>query len=173
MIIKALKTATARISQKYFLLMIADMEHPIKRERAYCYELYHQLRLVLNDSEMVLTGEPDKKGHPSYSGSEKKPNPDLIFHKPGSNRHNSSVVEVECTPTLAHLKKDLLTLSQMREKGYQELILLLFAVKNVPWQQLASAAMATGVNLSDINVLLHKTPDQEATVECAPPENAA
>ena len=171
-IVDALRTATGHISSKYFLLRVAGMEYPIKRERAYCYELYHQLRLALAGTELVLTGEPDKKRHPAFEG-ERKPNPDFILHTPGSHRHNGSAVEVECTPTLSHLTKDLGTLKQMRSKGYQELVLLLFAVNRVPWLDLARAAEATGINLSDIAVLLHTAADQQATVEHAPPKYAA
>ena len=171
-IVNALGIATSRINARYFLLCVAGLEHPIKRERVYCYELYHQLRLILGDNELVLTGEPDKRSNPAFE-NERQPNPDLILHMPGSHRSNSSVVEVECRPSLLHLRKDLRTLKQMRNKGYQELVLLLFAVNAVPWPDLAQAAKDTGVNLSDIVVLLHKAANQQATIENAPSEYAA
>jgi len=166
-IVEALRAATANISDNYFLLPIAGMEYPLKRERVYCYELYHQLRLVLAQSDLVLTGEPDKKRHPAFDG-ERHPNPDLILHVPGSHKHNSSVVEVECEPKLHHLKKDLGNLKQMQTKGYGELVLLLFAIESVPWARLGRAAELNGFALSNIIVLLHKHAGAESTVETCP-----
>ena len=170
-IVDALRVATASVSGSYFLLPVAGMEHPIKRERAYCYELYHQLRIALAESNLVLTGEPDKKRNPAFDG-ERHPNPDLILHRPGSHRHNASVVEVECDPTLRHLKKDLGNLKQMRAKGYGELVLLLFAVDTVPWQVIARAAAFNDFALSNITVLLHRRAGHAATIE-HPPGGAA
>ena len=166
-IVDALRVATANISSNYFLLPIAGMEHPIKRERAYCYELYHQLRIALAQTNLVLTGEPDKKRHPAFD-RERHPNPDLILHLPGSHRHNASVVEVECDPTLRHLKKDLGNLKQMRTKGYGELVLLLFAVDTVPWSTLLRAASFNEFALANVTVLLHSQAGHGATVELNP-----
>lgn len=165
-IINDLIAATANIGGNYFLLPVAGMEHPIKRERVYCYELYHQLRIALADRELVLTGEPDKKRHPAFDG-ERHPNPDLILHMPGSHAQNASVVEVECAPTLRHLNKDFGNLKQMQTKGYSELVLLLFAIEAVPWPLLIQAAELNEIPISSITVLLHRQAGQEATVERA------
>jgi hypothetical protein len=42
--LEALAQATQAIEASYFLLPIAGRDRPIKRERVYCYELFHQLR---------------------------------------------------------------------------------------------------------------------------------
>jgi hypothetical protein len=40
-----LQDATAAIGDEYFLLPIEGAD-PVNRERVYCYELYHQMRLL-------------------------------------------------------------------------------------------------------------------------------
>ena len=57
--------ATSRIGRVYFALPVCGMPTPIKRERVYCYELYHQLRCLPLDT--TVTAEPDKRGHPSFA----------------------------------------------------------------------------------------------------------
>ncbi|MHB8790176.1 MAG: hypothetical protein ACYDBT_09875 [Desulfobulbaceae bacterium] len=130
----------------------------------YCYELYHQLRIALNDTRLTLTAEPDKRGHPDFF-SGKRPNPDFIFHTPGCNEDNYAVVEVECRLELKHLTKDLKTLKLMKSKGYQLLVLLLFAVCEVPWQSLKLAASEAEINLNEIVVFLHQAAGSAATHE--------
>ena len=89
-IVEALVQATQAIGAPYFLLPVAGRDRPIKRERVYCYELFHQLRLALHDSQLTLTGEPDKRGHPDFPPI----NPDFILHTPGCHERNTAVVEV-------------------------------------------------------------------------------
>lgn len=61
---RILKDATAGIGQGYFHLNV-DGGNPIYRERVYCYELYHQMRLRWPaDTEYCLNGEIDKAAHP-------------------------------------------------------------------------------------------------------------
>jgi hypothetical protein len=166
-ILHALKTATSRISTNYFLLPVAGKDRPIKRERVYCYELYHQLRIALNGSDLTLTAEPDKRGNPDFLDG-KKPNPDFIFHTPGRHEDNTVVVEVECRLDKKHLIKDLMNLKLMKEKGYRVLVLLLFAVPRVPWPSLKSAASEAEINLNEFVVILHQEAGREATHEQAP-----
>lgn len=163
-VLHALKTATRQISTNYFLLPVAGKESPIKRERVYCYELYHQLRIALNGSGLVLTAEPDKRGNPDFL-SGKQPNPDFIFHTPGCHEDNTAVVEVECRLGQKHLTKDLKTLKLMKGKGYRVLVLLLFAATKVPWQRLKLAASEAEINLNEIVVFLHQASGTEATHE--------
>jgi hypothetical protein len=57
-----LRQATAAISNDYFLLPIRGAD-PVYRERVYCYELYHQMRLRWpQGSPCRLNGEVDKSG---------------------------------------------------------------------------------------------------------------
>ena len=164
LILQALKPASRHIGTNYFLLPVAGKVNPTKRERVYCYELYHQLRIALNGTSLTLTGEPDKRGNPDFS-SGKQPNPDFILHTPGHHQDNTAVIEVECSPSKKHLIKDLKTLKLMKDKGYQVLILLLFASNEVPWQRLKLAASEAEINLDEIVVFLHQAADTAATQE--------
>lgn len=163
-ILNALERATLAIGGPYFLLPIAGRDLPIKRERVYCYELYHQLRAALRDVPLTLTGEPDKRGHPDFPPI----NPDFILHTPGHHEDNSAVIEVECRLELEHLIKDLRNLKTMQGRGYQTLILLLFANARVPWPRLLQASVEANIDLQDIIVLLHRASGQAATREFLP-----
>src|SRR5690606_2241703 len=165
----ALEQATQAIGAPYFLLPIAGRDHPIKRERVYCYELFHQLRLALRDSQLTLTGEPDKRGHPDFPPI----NPDFILHTPGDHERNTAAVEVECRVDLEHLIKDLRNLKTMRDRGYNTIVLLIFANASVPWPKLALAANEAGISIGEIDVFLHRAAGQAATREFAPDATAA
>lgn len=161
LMLDALKQATAAIGSSYFLLPITGRDRPIKRERVYCYELFHQLRIALGDSKLTLTGEPDKRGRPDFPPI----NPDFILHTPGTHKDNSAVVEVECRVGLKHLVKDLRNLKTMRDRGYGTLVLLLFATQRVPWSKLEQASAQADIGIGEITVLLHRSAGQAATRE--------
>jgi hypothetical protein len=165
-ILRALIEASRQIGDKYFLLTVAYKDRPIKRERVYCYELYHQLRVALHGIPLTLTGEPDKRGHTDFTN--KQPNPDFILHTPGHHADNMAVIEVECRLNRAHLTKDLKTLKLMKGKGYRVLVLLLFAAPTVPWRHLESAAAEAEMELGDVVVLLHRAAGEAATREYPP-----
>ena len=120
--IELLVEATTRIPENYFQLPVAGKEEPIYRERVYCYELYHQLRMLLEAAEHLscytLSGEIDKKGHPVIRAC----SPDFVFHLPGDRNANIAVVEVKpANGAIEGIKKDLETLSYFvsEEIGYQ------------------------------------------------------
>jgi hypothetical protein len=56
----------------------------------------------------------------------------------------------------------------MKDKGYRVLILLLFAVSQVPWDKLIRAADEAGICLGEIVVLVHRNAGEQATRECQP-----
>ena len=93
--IEHLCVAAAGIPQHYFQLPVSGREGPIYRERVYCYELCHQLRMLLDeDAELkgyVLGGEIDKVGHAVI----RRCAPDFVFHKPGGMENNLVIVEVK------------------------------------------------------------------------------
>jgi len=159
--------ASSQIAPHYFALPVADLPEPLLRERVYCYELYHQLRLILpEDGRVVLTGEVDKARNPSFR--ERRCIPDLIFHEPGNHNQNQTVVEVECRVDRIPLRKDFRTFALFRQKGYRELILLLFGIGETPWDLLYEAAAAAGIALETVTVVLHSAPGQAATVQRMP-----
>ena len=109
---RLLMTATARIPELYFQLPIADQDDPIYRERVYCDELYHQMRILLDADAScggyALSGEIDKQGHPIIRPC----SPDLVFHVPGDMESNIAVVEVKpANGSIKGIRKDLETLS--------------------------------------------------------------
>lgn len=92
-----LEQATASIPEEYFQLPIDGREDPIYRERVYCYELYHQLRLLWPpQSGYSLSGEVDKSGHPLIRGNGlDRSKPDFLVHVPGDMAGNYAVIEVK------------------------------------------------------------------------------
>lgn len=79
------------------LLPVPGQANPIHRERVYCYELYHQLRVVTGDTfGYSLGGQVDKAVHPILSKADLgKTKPDLLVHKSGGMDDNLIVMEVK------------------------------------------------------------------------------
>ena len=105
--LKLLTLATERIPAHYFWLPVADTEEVFYRERVYCYELYHQLRKLLDEDEHLrsysLAGEVDKKRHRIILPYV----PDFVLHKPGA-MENLVVMEVKPIHVSAEeLQKDI------------------------------------------------------------------
>jgi hypothetical protein len=125
--LKCLKKAGTRIDQHYFQLIVAGKEEPIFRERVYCYELYHQLRILLGDVfPYKLDGELDKVGHPIIRPKK----PDFIVHVPGTMERNLLVIEVKSIKVkddLKELRDDLETLQYfLNEANYFRTIMLVY-----------------------------------------------
>jgi hypothetical protein len=77
---RILSEASAAVHQNYFRLPVKGTS-PAYRERVYCYELYHQMRLrwpypCAPDFPYWLNGEIDKRGNPKF----KKGVPDFLVH---------------------------------------------------------------------------------------------
>jgi hypothetical protein len=115
-----LKQATAQIPSQYMLFPVAGEANPIYRERVYCYELYHQLRIATGDDfPYSLGGEVDKARHPILTelGLDKT-KPDLLVHQPGDMTGNLVVLEVKpVTAKTEHIMKDLLNLTSFVVRG--------------------------------------------------------
>jgi len=91
-----LDTACEQISKDYFYFPVYSEKGTIYRERVYCYELYHQLRLALRRGfKYVLSGEVDKRMHPVLSKEgEDHVIPDFLVHVPATMK-NLLVMEVK------------------------------------------------------------------------------
>lgn len=120
--------AADRIPWEYFQLPVFGKEDPIYRERVYCYELYHQLRILLEEDAAldgyVLSGEIDKQGHPVIRPCA----PDFVFHNPGAMQ-NLVIVEVKpINAAIEGVLKDRETLEYFLspEIGYQAGIELIY-----------------------------------------------
>ncbi|MCC3359422.1 hypothetical protein [Bacillus sp. REN16] len=69
----------------------------IVRERVFCYELYHQMRMIQDKYELTnisLSAEIDKRGHNGFKRRDQK-NPDFVFHQYGTFKRNEIVIEVK------------------------------------------------------------------------------
>ncbi|MGA7806063.1 hypothetical protein [Bradyrhizobium sp.] len=118
---EVLAVATAHIQPEYFYLPVHGGA-PVYRERVYCYELYHQMRLRWPDGcPFKLNGEVDKAGHPILSQlGANYAKPDLLVHGPGDMGMNHAIVEVKSVEArFQGIRKDLKTLSLFRSTvGY-------------------------------------------------------
>ena len=172
-----LSTATRSIESRYFHLEI-DGGMPVYRERVYCYELYHQMRLLWPaESRYCLNGEIDKAAHPILSklgAAHKKP--DLLVHRPGDMSGNHAIIEVKRSPAPPDgIRKDLETLSLFINKvGYERAIYVFYGdeangalVERV--QDLASDIEP----LAPIELWLHQEVGQPAAHNITLPRTAA
>ncbi len=124
------EAATAAIDPDYFLLPVSGREDPIYRERVYCYELYHQIRVRWpGDARHTLAGEIDKSGHPLIRGNGlDNCKPDFLVHLPGEMEGNYAAIEVKpVTAKRSDVIKDLETLVAFIDHGgYQRGIYLFY-----------------------------------------------
>ncbi|MFN1621109.1 hypothetical protein [Vibrio rotiferianus] len=121
--------STSAIGDEYFQLML-DGGDPVYRERVYCYELYHQMRILWDiDSPFRLNGEVDKAAHPILRelGADHV-KPDFLVHTPGDMNGNHAIIEVKHKQASRKgIKKDLESLSLFRlEVGYERAIYLVY-----------------------------------------------
>jgi hypothetical protein len=155
-----LREATSKIDKNYFNLPTAGNSKGAWRERVYCYELYHQLRLLWpRDFPYTLNGEVDKAGHYHLTNTEAaSKKPDLLVHVPGSMDQNLAVVEVKATAQLPDdVEKDFHTLKVFKDQAkYGAGILLLFGDREPPCDRLRQAADKAGTRLEEIYILHHK-----------------
>lgn len=121
-ILRCIKEAFDNVTQDYFILETTYAT--IKRERIFCYELYHQMRCNWSSNLPIkIHGEIDKRGHSVFNGE----NPDFIFHIPGQFENNRVIVEVKGNLTREGVRKDLKTLvSFVKNYGYRCGVYLIF-----------------------------------------------
>lgn len=131
---KILSDSIKEIGATYFQLPI-DGNFPIYRERVYCYELYHQMRLRWqSDCKFFLNGEVNKSGHLKlreiHKGDQRadKKIPDFLVHTPGHMGGNHAIIEVKSSNLgAAGIEKDLQTLDLFTKKvGYERAVYLVY-----------------------------------------------
>ena len=125
---ESLQWAIKSMDQYYFRIAMANLRGHRFRERIYCYELYHQLRLALQCFPYTLQGEMDKIGHPIIHREIGAVKPDFILHEPGTMKNNLVVMEVKPlnNTNRPQLKKDLDTLTRFLDLGYYRAIHLIY-----------------------------------------------
>jgi hypothetical protein len=154
--------ATVAIDAQYFRLPI-DGGEAVFRERVYCYELYHQLRLRwLPQCPFVLNGEVDKRAHPILRqlGVEFVV-PDFLVHIPGDMQGNHAIIEVKSAEaSQSGITKDLATLARFRNVvGYDRAIYLFYG--GVRMEQVRRIAGLVP-DLPPIEVWIHEGPSRPA-----------
>lgn len=161
-----IRGATASIQRGYFHLLI-DGGDPVYRERVYCYELYHQMRLLWPEAtEFYLNGEIDKSAHPILRklGADLI-KPDLLVHRPGYMSGNHAVIEVKSSEASRQgIKKDLQNLALFRDRvGYQRAIYLIYGHQATQVVERVLRVTEELGGLPDVELWLQETPGQPAT----------
>jgi hypothetical protein len=184
--------ATARIGEEYFQLPVAGREAPLYRERVYCYELYHRLRLTMDDYGLghsyMLCGELDKSGHPYIrGGSLERVKPDFLVHEPLSMTNNLVAIEVKPVARIIQgkagaeavrrraigqdeIEKDLRSLTAFcKVGGYLRAIYLIYGNDDNRFQQIRATAAdlsnklgIANIDLGLIDLYLHRENGQRA-----------
>lgn len=171
--IDSLRRATAKVEDIYFKLPVEGGD-AMFRERVYCYELYHQLRLALNRESgfpYKLNGEVDKRRHPVLRDLDLEKIPDFLVHDPGTPE-NLVVMEVKPLDAISPhaLRADLDKLSAFVSRaGYERGILLAYghergAVHRV--REIAGRwAVSPGKSLDRLHLFVHLKPKTPAIEE--------
>jgi hypothetical protein len=160
-----LTEATRSIEPGYFRLNI-DGGDPVYRERVYCYELYHQMRLKWPAGcSFCLNGEIDKASHPILSrlGADYA-KPDLLVHSPGHMSGNHAIIEVKSTrASPSGIKKDIATLSLFRSAvRYERAIYLIYGDRIDAMLRRIQRAAAIAEDLAPIELWLHERAGEPA-----------
>lgn len=168
--------ATCNIAPIYFQLPIATYDLPIYRERVYCYELYHQLRLLWPKSlNYSLGGEVDKTGHPLFrDGPLQNVKPDILVHQPGDMSGNLVVLEVKPINATKGIEKDLISITEfVRLAGYKQGMYLVYGGNETQIEsyrsrihRLAKGRNQTRIDLTQIELYWHSEPAVSATRVC-------
>lgn len=88
----ALLDAISKIDKQYYKVKLAYFNQTIYRENVYCYELYHQLRLLLgNEFPFLLSGELDKASHPDIADRCLEFKSEFLIHQPGKLDQDSFI----------------------------------------------------------------------------------
>lgn len=157
-----LKCATKGIAAEWFSITNSDENNKLK-ERVYCYELYHQLRLLACGNKLLWQCEIDKSGRTKF----KREKPDFLLHVPNSEV-NHLVMEVKTSDSrFEGWKKDVETLIRfLDEHDYKKAYFLIFGSKD-PSRRLKklgdNSSGEAKASVSKIEVWWHKNPKEEAT----------
>lgn len=131
-LVKIIESSIRAVEEGYFNFQVADGDEPIKRERVYCSELYHQMRMKWGYFNYDLNIEPDKKNHPIIEQYCGPIDPDLVVHHAGEMgpEDNLAVIEVKTSSgdLTAGITKDLKTINCMTSipNGYYGGVVIVF-----------------------------------------------
>ena len=121
--VEMIKGSLDNVGDEYYKITTTYESSGIVRERVFCYELYHQMRLVQSArglTDVQIHGEIDKSGHIAFDRNSGK-NPDFVFHIPGMMQGNAIVVEVKGKIEGNYqegIDKDIVTLSKFTDNKH-------------------------------------------------------
>jgi len=163
---KVFQEASAGVEPGYFHLNIHGGD-PVYRERVYCYELYHQMRLRWpTNCRFWLNGEIDKAAHPILAGmGVGRAKPDFLVHFPGDMAGNYAIIEVK--PEGAgngDIRTDLDKLSLFTAAvGYRRAIYLVYGHHpDATMERIHAARAADAERLGPIELWAHTAPGAQA-----------
>lgn len=154
-----------KVNKEYFNIKVAGADSEKRRERVFCYELYHCMRKLqeeLQEEYLTINGEIDKSGHLEIEG---KYNPDFVIHRQGSMESNEVVVEVKCNFNKAGIKKDFRTIKKMMKCGkYKIGVFVLIGYDMNCFKEKIFSEINNRINRNNVYVFCKKNNDSPAEV---------
>ena len=155
---KALIHAAEKIEERYFLTKIRQAnggDKSVYRERIYCYELYHQIKVFCEYGQMSIFAEYDKSGSGFYAGTSlQRVKPDFLIHLPGNIENNHIAMEVKSsTARRSDLRKDIEKLIKLTDDHKFEIGVYLIYGKDAVIK--ANIANEYIDNRSKIKIFIH------------------
>lgn len=105
--------ALQNVRYEYFEIKQYGTENTKKRERVFCYELYHQMRNIQAQNKhlyLTINGEINKAGNLVIKENF---DPDFVIHRQGSMGDNHAVIEVKTSKSKKGILKDFETIKCM------------------------------------------------------------
>jgi len=105
--------ALQNVQNEYFEIKQTETKSTKKRERVFCYELYHQMRAIQalkNHLDLTINGEINKAGHLVIRENF---DPDFVIHRQGRMGDNHAVIEVKTSKSKRGILKDFETIKCM------------------------------------------------------------
>jgi hypothetical protein len=171
-LLNVLCSSMESVEEKFIKFEVACIDDPIQRERAYCYELYHQIR---NRHEQLTGGytvnpEPNKKNHPIIEDHCGPVDPDFIVHNNGKMgaKDNLAVIEVKTSngDLTTGINKDIDTINCMTsiENGYFGGIIIVYGeLTELRKKNLEKRIKDTiSENINKMTLVLQNAPNEEA-----------
>lgn len=163
--VKLVCDAINKVDNKYFNIKVAGADSEKRRERVFCYELYHCMRKLqeeLQEEYLTINGEIDKSGHFEIKGNY---NPDFVIHKQGGMDRNEVVVEVKCNFNKAGIKKDFGTIRDMMKDGkYKNGVFVLIGYDMDCFKEKIFSEINNGTNRNNVYVFCKKNNDSPVEV---------
>lgn len=159
--------STKNIKKEYFLITNA-FSRVVYRERVYCYELYHQMRLQLQDKfDVLINGELDKVGYNTLrENGVKYYKPDFLIHRPGDGHLNESIIEVKNSFAQSReIKKDLTKMAVFIELlNYKKGIYLIYGENSRATAKRIDKAIKENFSNLNISIFVHENPSMCAEI---------